>query len=627
MSSAISSECTSDVPGAESIVNISCYLFVPLDNLAERRATIYQKAEQLGLRGTVLLSSEGINLFVAARREAIDQFVAFLRSDPALAELQPKESVSEYQPFNRMLVKIRQEIIAFGVDGVDPIRKTSPKLPARELRKWLDEGRRVHLLDVRNDYEYDLGTFDNAIRMDLDHFRNFPAAVDRLPEELKNEPVVMFCTGGIRCEKAGPYMEQAGFQQVYQLDGGILKYFEEVGGEHYHGECFVFDQRVAVDPALKETPTTQCYACQAVVTPEEQASPKYVAGKSCPSCYLEPEQRLARQLNLRQQQVEQLTATLPGSQPYFNSRPLNVPERFAGFTLIDFLAAWHPQVTREEWLQRIQDSLIVPGIRHRRRLRGGKQPAETLPLSPDRIVREGERFDNLLPGTVEPDVNGAIRFLYEDEHLIVISKPAPLPMHASGRFNRNTLRYLINQIYYPERPHMVHRLDANTSGVLVLCRRQWVARMIQPQFENRTVAKTYVAKVHGHPPDDQFSCDHSLSADAQEGGLRLIVPTGEGDSALTRFEVLQRLDDGTSLVLAFPITGRTNQIRAHLWSLGFPVCGDPAYLQNGKTGTNHSLLPSEPPMCLHADSIRLKNVSGEQCTFSAPRPQWAVIDL
>lgn len=623
MPSTASPHSATDTAAAAPIVNISCYCFVPLDRLEERQQSIRQTAADLRLRGTVLLSTEGINLFMAGPRDAMDRFVEFLRSDPLLAELQPKESLSDYQPFNRLLVKIKREIIAFGIDQIDPARQTSPKLPARELKKWLDEGRRVHLLDVRNDYEYDLGTFDNAIKMQLDHFREFPEAVARLPEQLKDEPVVMFCTGGIRCEKAGPYMEQAGFRQIYQLDGGILKYFEEVGGDHYHGECFVFDQRVAVNPALQETPTTQCYVCQAVVTPEQQQSPQYVPGQSCPACYLDPAQRQTRLLAQRQQQLQSLISPLPGSQPYFNTRPLNVPERFSGMTLLDFLSSWHPQVPPSEWLQRIQNSLIVPGQPHRRRLRRRQQSVEALPLSPSRIVRGGERFEHLQPGTTEPDINPQIQFLYEDEQLIVLNKPAPLPMHASGRFNRNTLRYLINQIYYPERPHMVHRLDADTSGVLLLCRRQWVARRIQPQFENRTVRKTYLARVHGHPAADQFECNAAISSEPQDGGLRQVAAEGSGDAALTRFKVLDRLSDGTSLLQAEPETGRTNQIRIHLWHLGFPVCGDPTWLPSGQLGVHRTLLVSEPPLCLHADSIQLRDASGQPRSFTAPRPAWA----
>ncbi|MFO0999573.1 MAG: sulfurtransferase [Planctomycetaceae bacterium] len=598
------SASTAPVASPESktpIINISCYKFVALDNLEDRKSAIRRRAVELNLKGTVLLSHEGINLFVAGPPEAIHLFVDFLRSDPAFADLQPKESANEYQPFNRMLVKIKKEIIAFGIDGVVPAQKTSPKLPAKELKRWLDEGRKVHLLDTRNDYEYDLGTFDNAIKMGLDHFREFPDGVARLPEELKNEPVVMFCTGGIRCEKAGPYMEMAGFNQVYQLDGGILKYFEEVGGEHYHGECFVFDQRVAVDPSLKETPTTQCYICQAVVTAEEQQLPQYVPGKSCPACYREESQSMAELIESRHAEIQRVTTPLPGSEPCLNRRPLNVPQRCANMTLIEFLVDLHPQVGRDEWLRRIAESTIVPTEPVRRRRRPKWTP-EPLPLSPDRIVREGERFDQLQPMSVEPDVATDICVLHEDDELIILSKPAPLPVHASGRYNRNTLRNILNLVWFPCRPHIVHRLDANTSGVMVLCKRKRVASIVQKQFENRLVGKIYLAKVHGHPSADKFSCEASLAREAGDGGVYLIDP--DGHEASTAFEVLQRFEDGTSLVRAFPR-------RSHTKSDPMRTCGiwDSRSLvtrriyRAGNSVRSHTLLPSEPPMCLHSESI------------------------
>ena len=155
-----------------------------------------------------------------------------------------------------MRVKIKREIIAFGIPGIDPARNPSRKLSPRTLRQWLDEGRSVTLLDTRNTYEIERGTFRGALPAGIRHFRDFPRAVERLPARLKNQPVVMFCTGGIRCEKAGPFMEREGFRDVFQLDGGILKYFEECGSAHYDGECFVFDERVGVDPTLRETGAT-----------------------------------------------------------------------------------------------------------------------------------------------------------------------------------------------------------------------------------------------------------------------------------------------------------------------------------------------------------------------------------
>ncbi|MEY3774398.1 MAG: hypothetical protein RLZZ129_1178 [Verrucomicrobiota bacterium] len=265
-------------------INFSAYKFTPLGDLTALRDRLRTFCAAQGLRGTILLSPEGINLFVAGTRPAVDALLAELRSVPGLADLTPKESVSAEQPFNRMLVKIKKEIIAFGVEGIDPARRPTPKLPARTLKQWLDEGRPVTLLDTRNDYEVRLGTFRGARPAGIRHFRDFPAAVAKLPEELKSRPVVMFCTGGIRCEKAGPFMERAGFREVHQLEGGILKYFEECGGAHYDGECFVFDRRVGVDPALRETAAVLCYNCQMPLTAEEQQDPAYVPDKSCPHC-------------------------------------------------------------------------------------------------------------------------------------------------------------------------------------------------------------------------------------------------------------------------------------------------------------------------------------------------------
>lgn len=266
------------------IVNLSAYKFTPMSGLPDLRGRLQELTKELGLRGTILLSEEGINLFVAGSRAATEALVAELRTLPGLADLTPKESLSDDQPFNRMLVKIKREIIAFGVEGINPALAPAPKLPPQELKRWLDEGRPVTLLDTRNDYEVRLGTFKGAVIPHIDNFRDFPKAVEQLPADLKEQPIVMFCTGGIRCEKAGPFMQRAGFKQVHQLEGGILKYFEECGGAHYDGECFVFDKRVGVDPQLRETGSTMCFACQMPLTVAEQQDPRYVPDVSCPHC-------------------------------------------------------------------------------------------------------------------------------------------------------------------------------------------------------------------------------------------------------------------------------------------------------------------------------------------------------
>jgi predicted sulfurtransferase len=266
-------------------LNIAAYKFAELQGLPELRTSLKELCHSLELKGSILLSPEGINLFIAGEPSGVEKLLSTLRSIPGLETLEEKRSVSEEQPFNRMLVKIKEEIIAFGVEGINPARHTSPRIPAKELKRWIDEGREFTLLDTRNTYEVKLGTFAGATTLPIRHFRKFPEAVAALPEEVKQKPVVSFCTGGIRCEKAAPFLEHAGFREVYQLEGGILKYFEECGGAHWNGECFVFDKRVGVDPALQETGSQLCFACQEPLTAEEVKDPRYVYEVSCPYCF------------------------------------------------------------------------------------------------------------------------------------------------------------------------------------------------------------------------------------------------------------------------------------------------------------------------------------------------------
>jgi len=236
------------------ILNIAAYKFLPLSDLKSLRAGLQTLCRTANLKGTILLSPEGLNLFVAGAAPGIERLLEELRSWPGLEDLAPKVSITAEQPFRRMLVRLKKEIIAFGVPGIDPARRTSPKLSATELKRWLDEGRPVTLLDTRNDYEVKLGTFRNALPIGIAHFREFPHAVARLPAELKEQPIVMFCTGGIRCEKASSLLLARGFAEVYHLKGGILKYLECVleSETRWQGECFVFDERIALGHGLRQ---------------------------------------------------------------------------------------------------------------------------------------------------------------------------------------------------------------------------------------------------------------------------------------------------------------------------------------------------------------------------------------
>jgi len=274
---------------APSYVNIAAYKFITFNDTVEKRPQFRALCEELGLKGTILLSPEGINLFLAGLREPIDRFLAWLRADARFADLQVKESFSDRQPFTKMLVKLKREIITMKHPLIQPEKGRAPAVDAKTLKRWLDQGqddtgKPVVMVDTRNAFEVDVGTFNNTIDYRIDKFSEFPDVIAQNKDKLAGKTIVTFCTGGIRCEKAAIHMQNVGFDSVYQLEGGILKYFEEVGGEHYTGDCFVFDYRTALNPKLEATETTQCFACRAVVTPREQLSPHYVPGKSCPHC-------------------------------------------------------------------------------------------------------------------------------------------------------------------------------------------------------------------------------------------------------------------------------------------------------------------------------------------------------
>lgn len=240
-------------------INISGYQFIKLDNLEKLQKELQAFCGSLTLKGTILLGQEGINSFLSGSREKID---AYYKKLPDFGfSIRYKESPSSYSPFSKMLVKIKHEIVTLGREDVNPICQSAPRISSCTFYQWLNDNKPMIILDTRNDYEVNIGKFKNAIHLNIQTFREFPEAIKTLPEEYKSLPIVIYCTGGIRCEKAAPFMLSQGFKEVYQLDGGILQYFEDYQNAHYEGECFVFDKRIAVDEALRETTEKYCPSC------------------------------------------------------------------------------------------------------------------------------------------------------------------------------------------------------------------------------------------------------------------------------------------------------------------------------------------------------------------------------
>ena len=239
----------------KTVLNISSYKLTPLkaDDLPDLQAHFIKEATQLGIRGTIVLAEEGINLFMAGEIENTLLFEDVIEAIEPFSDLQFKDSYSNRTPFEKLLVKIKPQLIPFGDTSLDIAHNDAPHLPPETLKQWFDEGKEMLLIDTRNHFEYEIGTFKGAKDPKTKHFHEFADVVDQF-DDYKDVPVVTFCTGGIRCEKAAPYLVQKGFKEVYQLDGGILKYFEKVGGEHWEGDCFVFDERITVKPDLSPNP-------------------------------------------------------------------------------------------------------------------------------------------------------------------------------------------------------------------------------------------------------------------------------------------------------------------------------------------------------------------------------------
>ena len=267
-----------------SVVNIAGYKFEPLENPVDLVRMYQRKCDELELKGTMLISKNGINFSLAGTQQATDTIIAFLEEDNRFLNIPLKVTYSETQPFRRMKVRLKKEIISLGRKDINPRELTGERISPQDLKNLLDNKEDVLVLDTRNEYETRVGKFENAIDLNLDTFRDFPEAIESLPEEYKDKQIVMYCTGGIRCEKASAVMLKAGFSDVKQLEGGVLDYFKETGGKYWNGDCFVFDERVALDTDLKETEYIYCFICREPLSAEEKASEDFKINEYCPYC-------------------------------------------------------------------------------------------------------------------------------------------------------------------------------------------------------------------------------------------------------------------------------------------------------------------------------------------------------
>ncbi len=280
------------------------YKFVHLVNYLDLRAPLAAKMNSLEVKGTLLLAQEGINGTIAGSQSGVDRVLAYLAQQPALADIVYKQSYTDTNPFHRTKVKLKNEIVTMGVEGLDPNEVVGTYVKPKDWNALISDPE-VLVVDTRNEYEIEIGTFENAVNPKTDTFREFPEYVEKNLDKDKHKKVAMFCTGGIRCEKSTAYMKAQGFEEVYHLEGGILKYLEEVSRDEtmWQGECFVFDGRVAVNHDLEPGQYDQCYACRFPMTEEEKQSEHYVKGVSCHRCHDKVTEEQRNRYAERQRQI------------------------------------------------------------------------------------------------------------------------------------------------------------------------------------------------------------------------------------------------------------------------------------------------------------------------------------
>ncbi len=287
------------------VVVCALYKFVSLPEYADLQVPLFDYMEQAGIKGTLLLASEGINGTVAGSQVAIEHLLVWLGLQPGLENIVYKLSYDDDMPFYRTKVKLKKEIVTMGVEGIDPRKVVGTYVKPKDWNQLISDPE-VLLIDTRNEYEVNIGSFKNAVDPKTQTFREFPDYVKQNLDPVKHKKVAMFCTGGIRCEKSTAYLKELGFEEVYHLEGGVLKYLEEVKPEQslWQGECFVFDNRVSVNHQLEKGIYDQCNACRLPITEADKASEHYVQGVSCPHCIDILSDKQRQRFSERERQVQ-----------------------------------------------------------------------------------------------------------------------------------------------------------------------------------------------------------------------------------------------------------------------------------------------------------------------------------
>ncbi|MBL9171483.1 MAG: pseudouridine synthase [Verrucomicrobiales bacterium] len=583
--------------------------FAPLTDLGPRRAKLLSLCKEWRIRGHLSLTPEGIEFCLAGAQEPLQCLLKELKSWTCLQDLEFSISNTSHQPFDRIRVTIQRELGSPDVLTTSVVQRRGLSIPPHAFKGWLDRRRNMVLLDLRDDHDALANAFERAQSIRVSSHRELPAALRRLQPELKEQLIVLVCQNGSRSEQAAHLLQHQGFRRVFRLKGGLRGYREACENAP------LLDQTKAPQAASNEggrvdppDPCT-CFACDTLLSEEALRDPRYVPGKFCPHCFLTEAQEMAANIGTRLARIRTASNPLPGSFPRDCFKAITIRPSCDGRTVLDALRFAVSHLPDSHWERECLEGRILNSHHE--------------PVSARHPVRAGQTYLHRFPDTIEPDVNPDVDILHEDAALIVINKPAPLPMHAGGRFFRNTLQHLLNAAYHPEQPRPAHRLDANTTGVLLITRNQLYAGRLQPQFSQGRVRKQYIVRVHGHPPEDVFDCAAAVSSESRELGSRGIALTG-GLPARTEFRVLRRDPDATTLLEASPLTGRTNQIRVHLWHLGFPVCGDPVYLPKGGLGHTQTLDTQAPPLNLHSWRIQFGHpLHGRPAEFTAPVPTWA----